>query len=219
MSSGVAIANCAATSARRRRRTAGLPVDDRPSDRRDASTEPPVPCIAGTNPKINPLQAARPASSHNTGAPSSISCVLGKYVDPTPRSSWTPAHARPAPSPTAPAASTALSARRYLTTRPRDAPSAARTASSWRRLATRAISRFDAFAHAISHTRATEASARPAIVSTSPTTAVLRSSMLHVALSSWYEAFQIGKIRLLIAWSSLAATDRSVCARRRATTE
>jgi hypothetical protein len=43
--------------------------------------------------------------------------------------------------------------------------------------------------------------------------------MLHVALSSWYEDFQIGKIRLLMARSSLAATDRFVPSGSRAMTE
>jgi hypothetical protein len=53
---------------------------------------------------------------------------------------------------------------------------------------TRATSRFDAFADAINQTRATAASARPAIVLRSrlprATTCVLRSIRLHVAFSS-----------------------------------
>jgi len=59
-------------------------------------------------------------------------------------------------------------------TRAREAPRAARTASSRRRLVARATRRFDAFAQAMSHTSATEASARPLIVPTSPTTWALR---------------------------------------------
>ena len=46
---------------------------------------------------------------------------------------------------------------------------------------------------------------RQPAIRTSPTTCVLRSIMPHVALSSWYEDFQIGKMRLLIAVSSAVA--------------
>src|SRR5688572_15011977 len=63
ISSGVAIANCAATKPRRNRRTPAPPATVLP-ERSDASTDPPVACAAGTRPKINALDTASAAINH-----------------------------------------------------------------------------------------------------------------------------------------------------------
>ena len=49
----------------------------------------------------------------------------------------------------------------------------------------------------------------PAVTRTSPTMYVFRSSMPHVARSSWYDVRHTGKSRLLISCSSVAAAVRS----------
>ena len=95
-----------------------------------------------------------------------------------------PAPRPPAPVAAAPAQSTALSATRCCSSRPRDAPSALRIASSRLRASARATSRLIALAHAIRSTQPTAASATNSVAPMSPTTRVLRSNRPHVAFSS-----------------------------------
>src|SRR5439155_17009546 len=92
--SGVAIANWLPTRTRRNRLTSTVPVDDRPVERSDSSTGPPLPWTAGTRPKRIALPAVNPASSHSTGPSSAISAVRGKYAAPKSRSSPVASHVR-----------------------------------------------------------------------------------------------------------------------------
>ena len=80
--------------------------------------------------------------------------------------------------------STALSATQCCSSRPRDAPSALRMASSRLRASARATSRLIAFAQAISSTQPTAASTTSSVAPMSPTTRALRSCRPQVAFSS-----------------------------------
>ena len=60
------------------RRTATLPVADRPTALSESSTEPLVPWSAGTNPNINPLASISPNSNHTTGPSNATSRMRGK---------------------------------------------------------------------------------------------------------------------------------------------
>ena len=72
------MANWLPTRICRSRLTLTLPVEERPIDRSDSSTGPPVPYTAGTTPNSSALAEVRPTSSQKTGPSSAISCVRGK---------------------------------------------------------------------------------------------------------------------------------------------
>ena len=177
-----------ATSARRANLTPALPVAVRPSARSSSSIDGALPA-AGTMPKSATLEAPTPQSAIRsrrrlTSAMREMrGAVIPHERDARPCQTGADRCRRPA--------SSALSTSRCRMFCARDAR-APRGRDSRRRLATRATSRFDAFAHAMSHTSPTHASAIP------PSRGrrrqyVLRSRILHVARSSCATSARSGR--------------------------
>ena len=219
--SGVASANWAATSARRNRRAAGPSVAERPPDRSERSI-----CreawIAGTRP---PTRIRTPLADGERGEPSERAAPtagLRRRAGCSRRRRSSRAESRSAATPAPTAAAAAVSTRsrpvRCCRSRPREAPSALRMASSRLRSSARAMSRLIAFAHAMRSTQPTAASTMTSVEPTSPTTRDLRSCRPHVAFSSWYDDFQIGNNRAFVARSVSSAAACGTSGRSRPST-
>ena len=160
--SGVASANSAATSARRNRRAAGPSVAERPPDRSARSIAQPTSCESRARDRRAKIRTPLPTASAAEPAeqrrrqPDLVDArdVVGAVG----RDELERQRGDTGADAAAPAVSTPLSTTRCCSSRPREAPSALRMASSRLRASARATSRLMALAHAMRSTQPTAAS-------------------------------------------------------------
>ena len=148
-----ASASCPATSAPRASRTPRRSDPPRPSSRSVVCTSPRAARSAGTSPKTAPAVSATTPVTSTTVQSIERSAYGGSAGSARPRSAASESAARRSPMPPPATARIALSVSSCRITRPRPAPSATRTANSFRRESARESSAPPRFAQVMMRTR------------------------------------------------------------------